>query len=392
MKDAKRKMKICFIAGARPNFMKVAALIHACQSYHKDEIEYILVHTGQHYDPEMSKVFFDELGLPRPDYNLGVGGKAAEEQKKEIKEKLSEIFDEQKFDLVVVVGDVTSTLAGAEAAKKAGIPLAHVEAGLRSRNMEMPEEGNRIGTDGISDYLFASEPDGLKNLEEEKIKGKKYLVGNVMIDTLLRFLPKVKVSKPKLVLSDGNIQTYEYAVLTLHRAENVDSYLESKLQILESVAIQVPIIFPVHPRTLERISNRRLKDMDKKGINFTHPFGYIEFLALMKNAKLVLTDSGGIQEETTILNVPCLTLRNETERPITVSMGTNEIVGLDEKKIKEAIEKIMEGRWKQAKKIAIWDGRAAERIIAHLYNDFVAQKPTLILHEISFHHSENPRA
>lgn len=359
------KLKFCFIAGARPNFMKVAALIEVCKKY--SDIEYTLIHTGQHYDEAMSKVFFDELGLPKPDFNLGVGGKDAETQKKEIKEKLADIFKEKKFDAVIVVGDVTSTLAGAEAAKEAGLPVAHVEAGLRSRNMEMPEEGNRIETDKISDYLFASEPAGMENLEKEKIKGKKFLAGNVMIDTLTRFLPIAeRLPRP------FNNSSEPYAVITLHRAENVDSDLESKMRVLISAAQKIRVIFPVHPRTYEKmksISESKFADLFSEKIFCLSPQKYISFLALMKNAKFVLTDSGGIQEETTILDVPCLTLRSETERPITVEMGTNEIVGLDEKKIKESIEKIMKGEWKHAQKIETWDGHAAERIIEILHKE-----------------------
>lgn len=342
--------------------MKVAALIEACRKY--PEIEYTLIHTGQHYDEAMSKVFFDELGLPKPDFNLGVGGKDAEIQKKEIKDKLADIFKEQKFDLVVVVGDVTSTLAGTEAAKKAGIPVAHVEAGLRSFNDKMPEEGNRIETDKISDYLFASEPDGLKNLEEEKVKGEKYLVGNVMIDTLKRFLPVIE--EKSFILDTLKLKERNFVLITLHRAENLGRNLGVALRVLESVSKDLPVIFPIHPRTRNEIKaewGTRGWEEHKNRLNFIGPLGYVDFLKLMKNAKFVLTDSGGIQEETTILDVPCLTLRNETERPITVQMGTNEIVGLDEKKIKESIEKIMKGEWKHAQKIETWDGHVAERII-----------------------------
>lgn len=349
--------------------MKVAALIEACKKY--PDIEYKLVHTGQHYDEAMSKVFFDELGLPRPDYNLGVGGKAAEDQKKEIKKRLSEIFKKEKFDAVVVVGDVTSTLAGAEAAKEAGIPVAHVEAGLRSRNMEMPEEGNRIETDKVSDYLFASEPDGLKNLEEGKAKGKKFLSGNVMIDTLKRFESLAEKSD---ILEKLGLEAKSFVLITLHRAENVDSRLGELFNSFYSSVKGMPIVFPIHPRTkLAIIKMYGEQDFNSwsKRLNLIDPLGYIEFLALMKNAKFVLTDSGGLQEETTILDVPCLTLRNETERPITVEKGTNEIVGLNEQKIKESIEKIMKGEWKHARKIETWDGHAAERIIEILHKELL---------------------
>lgn len=352
--------------------MKVAALVEACKKF--DDIEYQIIHTGQHYDEQMSKVFFDELGLPRPDHNLGVGGKDAEEQKKEIKEKLSKIFNARRFDLIIVVGDVTSTIAGAEAAKEAGIPLAHVEAGLRSRNMEMPEEGNRIGTDGISDYLFASEPDGIKNLEEEKVNGQKYFAGNVMIDTLRRF--EILADKSD-ILEKLNLKKNEFFLITLHRVENLGNNLSKAFRALEYASKGLPAIFPVHPRTKNEIIatwGEQGWEGHKQRLHFIDPLGYVDFLKLMKNAKFVLTDSGGIQEETTILDVPCLTLRNETERPITVEKGTNEIIGLNEKKIKESMEKIMKGEWKRAQEIPTWDGHAADRIIKIISTSYFSDK------------------
>lgn len=353
-------MKLVFIAGARPNFMKVAALIEACKKF--PGIEYTLVHTGQHYDAEMSKVFFDELGLPQPDHNLGVGGKDAEKQREEIVEKLTPILAELKPNIVVVVGDVTSTLAGAVAAKKLGIAVAHVEAGLRSFNDKMPEEYNRKETDKISDYLFVTEPQAKRNLLDEGVVLEKiYHVGNVMIDTLNRFLPAAKkMPHPFLDASSP------YAVVTLHRPENVDSDLESKIKILNSVAKKIPVMFPVHPRTHERmksVGENKFKDLFGKNIYPISPQRYVSFLALMKNAKLVLTDSGGIQEETTALGVPCLTLRNETERPITVEEGTNEVVGMDEVKIESCLDTILKGKGKAGRVPLLWDGHAAERIL-----------------------------
>ncbi|MEK7516702.1 MAG: UDP-N-acetylglucosamine 2-epimerase, partial [Patescibacteria group bacterium] len=245
-------MKLVFIAGARPNFMKVAALIEACKKHNEaaagEKISYTLVHTGQHYDTEMSKVFFDELGLPKPDYNLGVGGKDAEEQREEIIAKLIPIFTELKPDIVVVVGDVTSTLAGAIAAKKLGIPIAHIEAGLRSFNDKMPEEYNRRETDKISDYLFVTERAADENLRKEGVKGKPFFVGNVMIDTLRRFLPVAEQTPLPAGLSPKH-----YAVVTLHRAENVDSVvLGSAVKIIRRLGSDVPVIFPIHPRTRAR--------------------------------------------------------------------------------------------------------------------------------------------
>lgn len=382
-----RYMKLCFIAGARPNFMKVAALLEACKKY--PDIEYKLIHTGQHYDEQMSKVFFDEFGLKAPDINLEIGSKEPLLQREAIISKLVPIFKQENFDLVVVVGDVTSTLAGARAAKMAGIPVAHVEAGLRSGNNEMLEEFNRIQTDHISDYLFASEPAAMKNLRNEQVLGKVVPAGNVMIDTLRRFLPFAEKSDVlnRLGLVSGNI-----VLITLHRAENVDKELGKALKAIYNPIKGMPVVFPVHPRTKAAILKEwGEKDLASWGerLNFVDPLGYIDFLALMKNAKVVLTDSGGIQEETTVLGVPCLTLRNETERPITVKLGTNEIVGLDEVKIKRAMKKIISGKWRKGTILPGWDGRAAERIINFLYKDFLRRQTLLTTHATSIHHSKN---
>lgn len=383
-----RKMKICFIAGARPNFMKVAALVEACKKY--PEINYTLIHTGQHYDTEMSKVFFDELGLPKPSVNLGVGSGEPLLQREEITQKLIDLFAKDRPDLVVVVGDVTSTLAGARAADRLGIPVAHVEAGLRSGNAEMFEEFNRIQTDHIAKFLFVTEPAALKNLAREQVLGKVVPAGNVMIDTLKRFLP---FSEKSDVLNRLNLASGNFVLITLHRAENVDQRLGTALKAIYSATKGLPVVFPVHPRTKAAIMREwGEKDLESWGqrLNFVDPLGYIDFLALMKNAKVVLTDSGGIQEETTVLGVPCLTLRNETERPITVKEGTNEIVGLDAKKIASCMKKIVDGKWKKGKVPVGWDGRAAERIINFLHNDFLQKQTLLTTHAQTFiHHSKN---
>ncbi|MEK7072839.1 MAG: UDP-N-acetylglucosamine 2-epimerase (non-hydrolyzing) [Patescibacteria group bacterium] len=351
---------IALIVGARPNFMKAAPLYAALQ---RRGVQPFLIHTGQHYDPIMSKVFFDELGLPQPDTNLEVGGKSADEQKKKIKEKLSVLFKEHAFDGVVVVGDVTSTLAGAEAAQEAGIAVAHVEAGLRSRNSAMPEEYNRIETDKISSFLFTTEPDAEKNLHDEGVKGSIYAVGNVMIDTLQKFLPDAEKST---VMERLHLEPHEFALITLHRAENVDLNLGVALETIhDSLHGVMEMVFPLHPRTraalLHAWGEKDFKVWSER-LHMIEPLGYIDFLALMKNAKVVLTDSGGIQEETTAMGVPCLTLRNETERPITVEKGTNEVVGLDAVKIKESLKKIVDGTWKHGAVPTLWDGHAAERI------------------------------
>lgn len=351
---------IALVAGARPNFMKVAPL-HAALL--RRGVTPFLIHTGQHYDPAMSNVFFDELGLPQPDVNLGVGGKSAETQKKEITQKLGELFVKERFDVVVVVGDVTSTLAAAEAAHAAGIPVAHVEAGLRSRNDRMPEEFNRVETDKISSFLFVTEPSGERNLRDEQVRGDIHLVGNVMIDTLNQFIARAEKSD---VLHRLSVTSGAYALITLHRAEVVDENLGLAVRaIYNSVKGVIPVVFPAHPRTkaafIKTWGENDFSEWSKR-LHVVDPLGYIDFLALMKNAKVVLTDSGGIQEETTALGVPCLTLRTETERPITVDVGTNEVVGLDPKKIQDALTHVLSGTWKKGSVPDLWDGRAAERI------------------------------
>ncbi len=340
-----------------------------------DSIAPILVHTGQHYDYEMSKIFFEDLELPEPDVYLGVGSGTHAEQTGKVMIEFEKVLIEEKPDLVVVVGDVNSTLAGALAAVKLHIPVAHVEAGLRSFDREMPEEVNRLLTDAISDYLFTPSPDADENLKREGIPAEKiFLVGDVMVDSLL--YNKDKAAQRK-VLSQMGLGKGQYAVLTLHRPENVDheSNLTKIALALEEISQRIPILFPCHPRTRKTISQFGLSHFFQfadsnlpasVGSNGTHlltPLGYLDFLQLMIDSKFVLTDSGGIQEETTVLDIPCITLRNTTERPITLSQGTNVLAGNDTQNIVKEAFKILDGRGKKGTSPQLWDGRAAERIV-----------------------------
>jgi UDP-N-acetylglucosamine 2-epimerase (non-hydrolysing) len=356
-------MKILNIVGARPNLVKIAPLLTAMLS--NDRINPVLVHTGQHYDEKLSGIFFEQMGIRRPDINLDVGSGSQAWQTAEILKRIEPVLVEQKPDIVLVVGDVNSTMAASLAAAKFGIPIAHVEAGLRSFDRSMPEEINRVVTDAVADYLFVTEESAIKNLlKEGHSREQIHLVGNVMIDALQQFLPLAKQSR---ILEDlhlvKNGTCIPFGVLTLHRPTNVDSLetLGILLGIVETVADKLPIIFPVHPRTRQKLaalSNRyhpRLRVID--------PLGYLEFIHLLSSARLVLTDSGGIQEETTALGVPCLTLRENTERPVTVTKGTNHIVGQDPNRILPVVDLILSGRDKTGQMPKFWDGHAAERII-----------------------------
>lgn len=356
-------LKIINVVGTRPNFIKIAPLIKEMR-VHKN-IKYLLVHTGQHYDTSMSNFFFEELQIPKPDANLGVGSDSDARQTAEIMLAFEKVLVKEKPDLVVVVGDVNSTLAAALTAKKCGIKVAHVEAGLRSFDAGMPEEINRIITDHLSDFLFTTEESGNRNLINEGIpKNKIFFVGNIMIDTLLSHKEKAKKSKilPKLKLAKNN-----YAVLTLHRPSNVDSKkpLQYLISIIEKIQQKIKIVFPVHPRTMKNIGKFKLKSRIKNMANLTtiDPLGYLDFLNLMSNSKFVITDSGGIQEETTILNVPCITLRNNTERPVTLNQGTNVVVSTDERKVVDACSRILNGCKIKGKIPELWDGRASKRIM-----------------------------
>lgn len=357
-------MKIILVAGARPNFMKIAPLMAAFGERH--EIAPVLVHTGQHYDRDMSALFFHELGIPEPDVNLGVGSASHAVQTAEIMRAFEPVLLKEKPDAILVVGDVNSTIACGLVAVKLGVKLIHVEAGLRSFDRTMPEEINRILTDAISDLLFCSEPSGVENLRREGIPEEKiFLVGNVMIDTLLKNREKAERSA---ILDDMGLNGQSYAVVTLHRPSNVDdpAMLGRIMAVLDEISQEMPVVFPVHPRTREMLKNRDRYRISREKIgicpSFLDPLGYLDFLKLMTHARVVLTDSGGIQEETTILKVPCLTLRENTERPITVEMGTNRLVGSDPEQILKAWRDVVKGNPVGGRTPPLWDGRAAHRI------------------------------
>jgi len=360
--------KIICVAGARPNFMKIAPLMYEFKKHQNAEV--MLVHTGQHYDETMSRLFFDELQIPKPNINLEVGSGTQEYQISEIMKRFDPIVEKEQPDLVMVVGDVNSTIACASVASKRNIKVAHVEAGLRSFDKTMPEEINRFETDAISDYLFTTEPSGERNLVKEGIDKKKiHFVGNVMIDTLLRFKEKSNQSK---ILNELNLLPRSYALLTLHRPSNVDEKqnLEGILDALSQIQKKIKIVFPMHPRTKKKIEEFGLNVMSQQleNIIFTEPLGYLDFMKLMMESKLILTDSGGMQEEATILKIPCVTLRNNTERPITVEEGTNVVIGTDKNKI---IDASLESLIKDCSKTPMpkfWDGRAAQRIVNIILN------------------------
>ena len=355
--------RVINIVGARPNLPKIAPLIREMQRH--PEIEPLLVHTGQHYDENLSNIFFRQMGIPEPHINLGVGSGTHAEQTAEILRRIEPILFERQPDLVLVVGDVNSTIAVSLAAVKMGIPVAHVEAGLRSFDRSMPEEINRVLTDALATYLFATEDDAVDNLiREGRPREFIHLVGNVMIDSLLHFLPFAQQSRigDELGLRGGK-GWKSFGVLTLHRPSNVDSTekLAELLGAIDAVAQQMPIVFPVHPRTQQRLSQGGIKHHPQ--LRLIQPLGYLDFLCLLSKATLALTDSGGIQEETTVLGVPCLTLRENTERPITVSQGTNVLVGTNPSKIVAATEQILRGDRKRGRTPPLWDGHTAERIV-----------------------------
>ncbi|WP_318643078.1 non-hydrolyzing UDP-N-acetylglucosamine 2-epimerase [Flavobacterium ardleyense] len=364
-------MKITIIAGARPNFMKIAPIIHAIQNA-KDlgnNMDYRLVHTGQHYDDKMSGTFFEELNIPHPDANLECGGGSQAEQTASILVAFEKDLISYPADLVLVVGDVTSTMACAIVAKKLNTKVAHVEAGIRSFDLTMPEEINRMVTDSITDYFFTTSENANQNLAKEGAKTEDvFFVGNVMIDTLLSNMSKFK--KPALFEEFG-LKAKEYIVLTMHRPANVDEVgklKEMMTEILSNVE-NMPVIFPIHPRTAKIIEELQLK---ASNLIIVDPLGYLEFNYLVQHSKAVVTDSGGITEETTIMGVPCLTLRDNTERPETITIGTNELVGTDHRNIKPALQKLFKGDWKKGSIPDLWDGHAAERIVDVIKNFYKA--------------------
>ena len=354
-------MKIVAVVGARPNFVKIAPIMAELAEY--PYIRTTLVHTGQHYDAQMSDSFFANLDIPRPDVNLKVQSSSATTQIAEVMLGLEGVLESTRPDVVVVVGDVNSTVAATLAAVKAGRPVAHVEAGLRSFDRTMPEEVNRVLTDAVSDLLFTTEPAGSENLAREGVAPEKvHFVGNVMIDTLFRYRER---SRDSDVLDRLHLDRRGYAVLTLHRPSNVDD--EGTLVMLLSAVAQIqneiPVVFPVHPRTRGRLEAIRPVLPPMPGLRLVDPMPYLDFVQLMAEARCVLTDSGGIQEETTALGIPCLTLRQNTERPITITRGTNRIVGTEPAAIYEAWRTVAEGGWPAGELPDLWDGKAAGRIV-----------------------------
>jgi len=359
--------KIISVVGARPNFMKVAP-IHKAFKKVEDKITHLICHTGQHYDEKMSKVFFEDLELPQPDFYLGVGSGSHAEQTANVMVEFEKILIQEKPDLVIVVGDVNSTIACSLTAKKLHIKVAHVEAGLRSFDMEMPEEVNRILTDRISDYLFVTEKSGLENLKNEGVSDDNiFFVGNVMIDSLIYYLPKSENSN---IHTELGIEKGKYVLITLHRPSNVDTKesLEKLTHFLNTLSDERKVVFPIHPRTKNNLVKYSLIQSLNHAIILTDPIGYIDFQALTKNAEFVVTDSGGIQEETTYLGVQCITLRTSTERPSTVDVGTNQLIGLDLEKAERACLNVLNGNKKIGVVPELWDGNAAERIVAILTN------------------------
>lgn len=359
-------MKIINVAGARPNFMKIAPLMEALAA--TDGIEPMLVHTGQHYDEKMSDLFFRQLDIPEPDINLEVGSASHAVQTAEIMKAFEPVVLDQKPHAVLVVGDVNSTIACGMVAVKLGVTLIHVEAGLRSFDRTMPEEINRILTDAIADMLFVTETSGRENLLAEGVPAERiFLVGNVMIDTLLKNRAKADASG---ILDEVGVEAGQYAAMTLHRPANVDDpvVFARLLDAIEVVQNDMPVVFPIHPRTRKNLTALGLADRvaGMNNLRLLDPIGYLDFLKLTSSARLVLTDSGGIQEETTILKVPCLTLRENTERPITVEVGSNMIVGTQSEAILAGYRKIMDGTVREPAIPDLWDGHAAQRIAAIL--------------------------
>jgi len=363
-------MRIVHVVGARPNFMKIAPIVRALEA--DVDVEQLLVHTGQHYDPKMSQVFFDELALPPPSVILGIGSDPHGAQTGHMMVELERVFADLQPDCVVVAGDVDSTMAAALTAARLGIPCAHVEAGLRSFDRSMPEEINRIVTDRVSDLLLTPSADANENLLAEGVPATAiHLIGNVMIDTLLTHL---ETAKARPTLDSFGLSPRSYALATMHRPSNVDDsvVLDALLDALEWIQEKLPVVIPLHPRT-----RRRLEEFSLMGranampnLKVSGPLGYLDFLSLTARSRFVLTDSGGLQEETTVLGIPCLTLRGSTERPVTVSLGTNTIVGSDQQRIRDAASEILAGRGKAGAIPELWDGRAGRRVAKVLLDNF----------------------
>jgi UDP-N-acetylglucosamine 2-epimerase (non-hydrolysing) len=362
-------MNIDLIAGARPNFMKIAPIIDAINEARSkgNNIGFRLVHTGQHYDKNMSDSFFEQLGLPEPDINLGAGGGTQAEQAAAIMVGYEKLLINEKSDLCLVVGDVTSTMACAIAAQKLHVPVAHVEAGIRSGDWTMPEEINRMVTDSITNYFFTTTEIANNNLRKSGVEEERiFFVGNTMIDTLLKH--RHRFQKPP-IWDELGLKNSAFIVMTLHRPANVDQEFKLRTLVDEIVtnSKDLPLIFPVHPRTKKILENLGISH---PRLHMIEPLGYLEFNFLVENAKCVITDSGGITEETAVMGIPCMTLRDNTERPETISQGTNELIGTDPKAIKPNMEKLFSGNWKKGEEIEKWDGKTSERIVQHLLNIF----------------------
>lgn len=357
--------RIDLIAGARPNFMKIAPIIDALKAAEGQggPLRYRLIHTGQHYDRSMSGSFFQDLGIPDPDINLEVGSGTQAEQTSAIMIAYERLLIKDKSDLTLVVGDVTSTMACSIVARKLEVPVAHVEGGIRSGDWAMPEEINRVVTDSITNWFFTTSETANDNLRRSGVSDFRiFFVGNTMIDTLFKQLPNLH---PPSCWEALRLEAQRYFVVTLHRPANVDGD-QQLLRLLHAISESthgLPVVFPVHPRTA-----KNLRDLDSRTpqLNYIDPLGYLEFNYLVKHARGVITDSGGITEETTVLGVPCLTLRDNTERPETITIGTNELIGTDPNKIPPALARLMEGKWKKGAIPPKWDGKAAERIVEHL--------------------------
>lgn len=353
---------ITIIAGARPNFIKIAPIIHAIQDEQKKgtDIKFKLVHTGQHYDKKMSSDFFDQLQIPEPDANLNAGGGTQAEQTANIMVRFEKYLSENPTDLVLVVGDVTSTMACAIVAQKLQTKVAHVEGGIRSNDWTMPEEINRLVTDAITNYFFTTSEVANQNLLNSGIKSEQiFFVGNTMIDTLKKQLPNFR--KPPL-WDKIELKEKEYIIMTLHRPANVDQEegLKNLIEEIIGNSNDLQLVFPVHPRTAKNLESISISN---PRLHLVEPQGYLEFNYLVKNSKAVVTDSGGITEETTVMGIPCMTLRNNTERPETITVGTNELLGTDPKAIKPAFERLLSGGWKKGAIPEKWDGKTSERIV-----------------------------
>ncbi len=359
--------KLVLVVGARPNFMKAAPLLAELKRY-PERFAPLLVHTGQHYDPKLSTLFFDQLGMAKPDVYLGVGSGTHAEQTARIMVALEGQLMADRPDLIIVFGDVNSTLAASIVAAKLQIPIAHVEAGLRSFDAAMPEEINRIVTDRLSDYLFVTEPSGLKHLQLEGVPSERiFFTGNIMIDSLTSSLAACRQTT---ILKDLGLTEQGFAVMTLHRPSNVDNpeRLREIWQMVKQLAQRIPFVFPCHPRTQKELTRLGLWDtVDAHTLKVVEPLGYLEFLRLQSTCRFVLTDSGGVQEETTYLQVPCVTMRESTERPVTVDVGSNVLTGPDPAKVLPAVEEILQGRAKKGRIPDLWDGHTAGRIATILF-------------------------